>query len=176
MSNDNGKVVVDVGHEISGSALNVTGNRLASYTVSGDITVMDSVLGERTINVQASGVTGYGQRLLTYVDYAGVRQYEAVTMGDDNESEIRRIYSDSARWATPEEYSRAALMGYLRKQEGRSVNSISGVDGVQDVLDNLDRAGYEYVLPLAQITGGSLSFTRSFRINDAGQIGSLYGP
>lgn len=175
MTSTTGRVVVDVTSGITARSLNGPGGRMASYSITGDVTVMDQTGSEHVLSIDAASVTGYGQRLLTYADAEGVQRYEAVSYGDYQEQVIRDLYAESARWATAGEYTQAAIMGYIGRNERQLVRDIQRAGGMVDDFGQLQDSGSGIVRALASIASGSLNYSKSIRIRDSGQIGSLYG-
>ena len=170
-----GNVVVDLNSGISPATLNATGPRLASYRVAGDVTVLDHLGQEYSVHVDASSITGFGQRLLVYTGETGVQHYQAVTMGDEQEAAIRELYGDTARWATAREYSDAALIGYISRNESKLVDQIQRAGGMFDADGILQDTGSGIVRALVSIAQGKLSYSQGVRFSATGNFGSAYG-
>lgn len=170
-----GNVVATVTGTIKAETLNAPGPRLAEYSISGDVTVLDHLGNERLVSVDASSITGFGQRLLVYQGEQGPQHYEAVTQGDEREAYIRDIYGDTARWASAREMTDAALIGYIGRNEDALVREIQRAGGIENEFGNLETTGSGIVRALASVARGTLTYNKTVYLNREGNIGSLYG-
>lgn len=142
---------------ISSDVLNAPSSRLASYNMTGEVTVLDVNGREHAIDVDMSSITGYGQRLMTYLDYGNVRRFEAVMEGDQQYQAIQKLYGATARWATSKEYVQAAVQGYMARNYQSTVAQIASDAGyTADELD-LGGAGSGDISPLISAVIGTPS-------------------
>ena len=168
--------VVTVSSEIAEGTLNTSSQRLASYSVVGDITVLSESGTEHTLSMEAASVTGFGQRLLTYVDANDIRHFESVTAGDEREAFLRELYGPTVEWATSEQYTASAIAGYIKNHGDRLIHEVRAAGGIRDASGVLQTTGSGIVRAIAQMARGGLTFRKDIVINATGDVRGLYEP